>query len=156
MKNKIKNLIHYAFLILILLSCFKLEGQNFSRIDSIKLELFNYLSDNGIMEKRKSIKDYERRTYFFDLSQPDIDNIDSTGIYGFGPLSSNKKTYFVILDDYKYDILNPEDLSENIFKCIIFLKRNNTSEEITFKYIDKLLKVYRNNQKKGQGWLNEN
>lgn len=149
----IKKIISFTFLFIILLSSYKSKGQNIERIDSIKLELFNYLSDNGIMEKRKSIKDYERRTYFFDLSQPDINYIDSTGIYGFGPLSSNKKTYILIINNYKYDILKPDNLSENIIKCVIFLKKENTSEEMTFKYIDKLLKVYKNNKMKEQGRL---
>jgi hypothetical protein len=118
--------------------------------------MFNFLNDQGILEKLNSIEEYDKRTYSYELEKKSIIRNDTFGIYGFGVHNSHTKTYILIIDNLKFKILDPDSLSNTFLECLQILKEKNVSENLVSKYMEAILDIYRRNQNRGEGILKLN
>jgi hypothetical protein len=152
-KYKIQTFCYFLFLILTSLNAQIDSSQQFT---AVKDSMFNFLNEQGILEKLNSIEEYNKRTYSYELVKKSIIGEDTCGIYGFGVHTSHTKTYILIIDNLYFIILDPDKLSNTILECLKILNEKNSSENLVSKYMEAILDIYGRNQNIGEGVLKIN
>jgi hypothetical protein len=152
-KYKIQTFCYFLFLILPSLNA---QIDNSQKFRVVKDSMFNFLNEQGILEKLDSTEEYNKRTYSYELVKKSIIGKDNFGIYGFGVHTSHTKTYILIIDNLYFIILNPDNLSNTILECLKILNEKNVTENIVSKYMEAILDIYGRNQNIGEGVLKIN
>ena len=119
-------------------------------VESLKIKLAEFLL------KKNQIKTIEEHIIFRGIHKSRVDADLKNGIYVFNNGGSHSLSFFVIVDNnsfYILDISNLLGLKKSIAKTLEFANKQNYCTEITVDYVSKLIGVYyrinRNPRNKG-------
>jgi hypothetical protein len=118
-----------------------------SRVDSIRMDAVNFLVDKGYLEKHRSLEEYKKRIYFFEIQTESILGYSKIGIFIFGVSTSNTNKFILTMDETGWKILNMEDLPSALREVSSFFIRNKISNDGVVKFIKGIIEVYEYNQR---------
>ncbi|WP_299223558.1 hypothetical protein [uncultured Aquimarina sp.] len=115
--------------------------------DDLKIELENFLVEKNQIRylEKDSVK--IGRLYIGGIHNKLLDKQLKNGIYVFNNNSTHSLSFFVIIENNSYDILDISTLSgliESAKKVIVFSNKQNYCYEITIDYLSRLIGVHYN------------
>ena len=128
-------------------------------VDSLKLELAKFLVRKNQLSNLEEFSVKNRGLYFGGIHKNKLDEELKNGIYVFNNNSTHSYSFFAIIDDNSFRILDIstfEGLKESIKDFLIFADKQNYCNQITNDYISRFLNVHYNINRNPRNRLNRN
>jgi len=122
-------------------------------VESLKLKLAEFLLE------KKSIKSIDQHINFYGIYKNKIDEKLKNGIYVFNNASSHNRSFFVIVEDNSFSILDIstlQGLKDSIAKTLEFANKQKYCTEIIQDYISRLVNVHFRVNRNPTSQLNKN
>ncbi|WP_040282664.1 hypothetical protein [Psychroserpens damuponensis] len=122
-------------------------------VERLKLELAEFLLE------KKSIKSIDQHINFYGIHKNKIDEKLKNGIYVFNNASSHNRSFFVIVEDNSFSILDIstlQGLKDSIAKTLEFANKQKYCTEIIQDYISRLVNVHFRVNRNPTSQLNKN
>lgn len=153
-RSKILNV--RVLILLFYVSVFTLEdsrGQNQSNrkglaketVGRIKSAAVSFLSEQGYLEKSKSLDENLKQVYFAELSTESILGFYENGIYVFGVSRSHTRKYLIIESNGKWIIEDMTSLKATLLDACNFFLEQNVSDEQAALYASEIIEIFRFN-----------
>jgi hypothetical protein len=142
----------YLFILVVFSISCKSQIQEKLDFKQLKVIAIDFLVEKNII-KKENAKDYKNDKYTIFLTGV-LNNLSNgelkNGMYAFGTLNSHSKSFFVLIEDNKYfilDISSREGLNKSIIETLDFCERNKFCVNISTEYISRITRVYYNKNK---------
>lgn len=114
-------------------------------VDSLKLELAKFLVEKNHLKNIEEFTVKNRGIYLGGIHKNKLDKELKNGLYAFNNNSTHSLSFFVIIDDNSFSILDIstlQGLKESIEETLKFADKQNYCVEIIETYISGLINVY--------------
>jgi len=139
---KTKKLILHFILIMFLFSCHSQSHEKgTSNANDIEKKVNTFLIDKGY-----DSKDVKKIYSLIEIVESEKIEINSVGIYRLAIHTSHTPIYILLKDSKSIKILDLENFAHSIYGISLFLKENNINNKKTEKYLEAILKQYKNNK----------
>ncbi len=123
------------------------NSQNQITQTQIKNDLAEYIYKDRINmpESFKNLDGIKKRLKIYGCYNYKIDESLKNGVYGFSTFDFHTRTYFFIVENDKYQILNlstRQDLDKSIKEIFDFCERQNYCHEIALDYISNITRKF--------------
>jgi hypothetical protein len=115
-------------------------------IDRIEKDIVNYLRTNDGLEEHGSSQEYKQRITIIECVDKTVLGYSKVGIYAFSVNTSHSKTFLLLKNGLRYEIVDPDSLINTLQKATALLNDAKLSDTRSIEYIESIIRIYKMNE----------